>query len=118
MINGFENQIINFKIDMMLPSGEDTCTVNIKKSVKDVRKEILRVQNLPSYKGEDNSEISRINKLIDEEKHKYIKKIKNIFILIILIKVYLIRFKKRYYGFGGNGYKKLLKNWNSKVKCC
>ena len=111
MINGFDNKVIKFSISLMSEYGEDSNSIILTKKVSEIKQEIKRVKNIPYYRGEDNFEIIRIENLILEQRKIYIKRIENLFLFTIFMKLYLIKFRKRYNKFNGIGYNKILKNW-------
>lgn len=95
MINGFDNELIEIKLNMLVNYGEDSQMCLIKKTVKDINLEIIRVKNLDYYKGEDDCYIKQIEEYIIQQKRNYIQKLKGFFILIVYLKLYILRFKSR-----------------------
>ena len=96
MINGFDNELIEIKLNMLINNGEDSQMCLIKKTVKDIHLEITRVRNLDYYKGEDDFYINKIEEYILQQKRNYIQKLKGFFILIVYLKLYILRFKKKF----------------------
>lgn len=93
-MNIFDDNIMLYKINVSINSGEDSTYNIIKKNIGDFKKEINRVKSLSYYRGEDNYIINDIENII---RKKYTKYLLNIFFTIVRLKIICIKFKKKKY---------------------